>query len=234
MGGKSAAFASHSGEVTQMKKRNFVSQRGYSLIEIMIVLVISAILATFAIARFGNAGTNFKRQNISRELKINLERARFDSVKRRAEVVTTATGTTDSRAEITLVNATSFTVKTDLNQNGTLDASDTRTIDFTGQSNVKIVGDALVFPITIKFDRYGRIEAKNGAAPPQDITPIFTICTDNCTAADATAANGDVIYVSPSGTVAMLNGGESKPNFVRPIVTVVEVDKNINEQLRVK
>ncbi|MDQ3322790.1 MAG: prepilin-type N-terminal cleavage/methylation domain-containing protein [Acidobacteriota bacterium] len=208
-----------------MKKRNSVSQRGYSLIEIMIVLVITAILVTFAIARFGNAGTNFKRQNISRELKVNLERARFDSVKRRAE--------NTARAEVTLVNATSFTVKTDMNQNGTLDASDTKTIDFTGQSNVKIVGDALVFPITIQFDRYGRIEAKDKTE--KDITPIFTICTDGCAADNATPANADVIYVSPSGTVAMLKGGEKQPTFASPEnITVVEVDKQINNELRVK
>ncbi len=199
----------------------------------MIVLVIMSIIVTFAVARFGSANTNFKRQNISRELKVNLERARFDSVKRRAEVV----GTVDSRAEVKITSPTSFTVKTDINQNGTLDASDTKTINFAGQSNIKIVdrdndGKQLFdFPVTIKFDRYGRIEAKDRLA--KDITPLFTISTDE--AANISAANADVIYVSPSGTVAMLKGGESNPTFTSPAgITVVPVDTQINNRIRVK
>lgn len=219
-----------------MKKRNFVSQRGYSLIEIMIILVITAILVTFVVARFGKAGTQFKRQNISRELKVNLERARFDAVKRRA-----AAG---QRSEVKILSPTSFTVKTDLNQNGTVsDATDTRTIDFSGQTDVTIVGKTivggvavgnnLVFPITIKFDQFGRIEAKNGATTPQDITPLFTVCSEGCTADNATTKNADVIYVSPSGTVAMLNGDEKNaPTFPPPSnITAVPVAENVNPEI---
>lgn len=210
-----------------MKKRKFVSQHGYSLVEIMIVIVIIAIITTFAVSRFGNAKTNFKRQNISRELKVNLERARFDSVKRRAEVV----GTVDSRAEVRILSPTSFTVKTDLNQNGTLDASDEKTINFTGQGDIKIVDKTLVFPVTIKFDRYGRIEAKDGT--PKNVTPFFTISTED--AASVSPANADVIYVSPSGTVAMLKGGEAEPTFNSPAnITVVNANSQINDELRVK
>jgi len=210
-----------------MKKRKFVSQHGYSLVEIMIVIVIIAIITTFAVSRFDNAKTNFKRQNISRELKVNLERARFDSVKRRAEVV----GAVDSRAEVRILSPTSFTVKTDLNQNGTLDASDEKTINFTGQDNIKIVDKTLVFPVTIKFDRYGRIEAKDGT--PKNVTPFFTISTED--AANVSVANADVIYVSPSGTVAMLKGGEAEPTFNSPAnITVVNANSQINDELRVK
>lgn len=216
-------FAVDSGETIQMKKRNVVSQLGYSLVEIMIVLVILAILTAFAISRFDSAKANFKRQNISRELKVNLERARFDSVKRRAEG--------NSRAEVKIKSPTEFTVKTDLNQNGILDASDEKTINFAGAGNIKIVDKALVFPITIKFDRYGRIEAKDNTL--KDITPFFTISTDGV--AKVSAANADVIYVSPSGTVAMLKGGEPEPTFDAPAnITVVPASSQINNELRVK
>lgn len=224
-----------------MKKSNFVRERGYSLVEMLIVLVITAVLVTFVVARFGRAKQQFGRQNIARELKINLERARFDSVKRHAELTVSGGVTTDLRAEV-IIRPTSFDVTTDRNQNGTLDATDTKTVDFSGQNNVKISdkdkdGNTLVFPISIKFDRYGRIEAKNGATPAQNVTPIFTVCTDNCTAADATASNADVIYVSPSGTVAMLKGDESKkgkPNFNSPGVSAVPANTFINQELRVK
>lgn len=174
-----------------MEKKKFKSERGYSLAELMVVLVITAILVTLAVISFGNTQRQFSRQNIARELKVSLERARFDSVKRRA--VNTA-----DLAEVKLLSATSFSVKLDVNQNGTLDANETRTINFAGQTGVRLVGNSLVFPITINFDRYGRITAKDGTSPtPQNITPIFTICTNNCTAANATASNADVIYISP-------------------------------------
>lgn len=218
-------------KIIQMKKRDYVSQRGYSLIEMLIVLTITTILVSFAVARFGSAETSFKRQNISRELKVNLERARSDSVKRRAEVTVAGGVTTDTRAEVKLLSATSFTVKTDVNQNGRIDASDAKTIDFNGQSNTKITdkdGKSLVgFPITIKFDRYGRIEAKDSAN--NDITPLFTVINGS---AGATAANADVIYVSPSGTVAMLKGGEGKPKFDPPGVSVVPSNTTVNDDLR--
>ena len=216
-----------SGRLIKMEKKKFDSERGYSSVELMIVLVITAILVTLALISFGNTQTQFNRQNIARELKVNLERARFDSVKRRA--VNTA-----DLAEVKLLSATSFSVKTDTNQNGTLDANETRTINFAGQTTVRLVGNLLVFPITINFDRYGRITAKDGTSPtPQNITPIFTICTNNCTAANATASNADVIYVSPSGTVTMLAGGSSQPTFQNPNVSNVSVNSNLNPDIRI-
>lgn len=216
-----------SGRLIKMEKKKFDSERGYSSVELMIVLVITAILVTLALISFGNTQTQFNRQNIARELKVNLERARFDSVKRRA--VNTA-----DLAEVKLLSATSFSVKIDTNQNGTLDANETRTINFAGQTTVRLVGNLLVFPITINFDRYGRITAKDGTSPtPQNITPIFTICTNNCTAANATASNADVIYVSPSGTVTMLAGGSSQPTFQNPNVSNVSVNSNLNPDIRI-
>ncbi len=216
-----------SGRLTKMEKKKFDSERGYSLVELMIVLIITAILVTLALISFRNTQTQFNRQNIARELKVNLERARFDSVKRRA--VNTA-----DLAEVKLLSATSFSVKIDTNQNGMLDANETRTINFAGQPTVRLVGNSLVFPITINFDRYGRITAKDGNSPtPQNITPIFTICTNNCTAANATASNADVIYISPSGTVTMLAGGSSQPTFQNPNVSNVSVNSNLNPDIRI-
>ena len=71
-----------------MKKADLYSQRGASVIEVLIVLVVVGILAVLAIASFGKSRENFARQNVAREFKVRLERARFDSVKRRANVCT--------------------------------------------------------------------------------------------------------------------------------------------------
>lgn len=82
-----------------------------------------------------------------RELKVSLERARFDSVKRRAANV-------NQIANITINNTVSFNVTTDLNQNGTIDVEETREIDFAG-NGVNFVGNNLNYPIIIRFDHHG-------------------------------------------------------------------------------
>ena len=65
-----------------MTKQRRDRQAGVSLIEVLIVLVIVAVLVTIAIAQFSRPKEVFQRQNIAREFKVALERARFDSVKR--------------------------------------------------------------------------------------------------------------------------------------------------------
>ena len=60
-------------------------QAGISLVELLVVIVIIAIVASVALMRRGSANEQFQRQNASRELKTAFERARFDSVKRRAD-----------------------------------------------------------------------------------------------------------------------------------------------------
>ena len=75
----------------------------------MIVLSVSALLAGLAVTQLAGAKGNLTRQNIAREFKNSLERARFDSVKRRA-------GDEPNMAVVTVVNATSYMVTTDQNQ----------------------------------------------------------------------------------------------------------------------
>src|ERR1041385_6016723 len=108
-----------------MNSLGFKSQRGASLIEVVVVLVEMAILATFAVSLLGKSSTNLERQNIAKKFKTSLDRARFDSVKRHAS-------TCDNMSRVIITSATSFTVLTDENADGTVDSStETRTIDFS-------------------------------------------------------------------------------------------------------
>ena len=206
-----------------MKKKNFNSQSGMSLIEIVVVLVIVGILATMAIVRFDSSRVNLTRQNVVKELKTYLERARFDSVKRRA-------GTSDNdKSRVVIRNATSFDVITDLNQNGTIEGGEVRTINFSG-SQSKFVGN-LVYPITITFDRHGHVEAKNNLN--QEIDPFFTICDKGCSNLEtANTGNSSGISISPSGTVAILAGGETQPTFNSPTVSNANSNEVSNPWLR--
>src|SRR5688572_16336099 len=134
-------------------------QSGASLIELLVVLAISAVLFTVAATQLGGAGDNLKRQNVAREFKVSLERARFDSVKRRARNIA-------DMSTVTVLSATSFSYTLDFNQNGRIDnPAETRLVDFANRTDVRIAGTNFVYPITIKFDHRGHITVTNGDIP---------------------------------------------------------------------
>lgn len=202
-----------------MKKTESNSQRGFSLLELLIVMVIIGIIAVMAMTQFGRTETRVQRQNIARELKVYLERARFDSVKRRAM------NTTDM-ARVIITSATGFNVTTDMNLNGTIDTADTRFISLNARTDARITGTNLIYPITIRFDHRGQAIAVNGN--DVEITPSFTICDANCTLATANANNSTTITVTPTGTVAMLNGGSTLSNINAPNVTTIAGNNSIS------
>jgi prepilin-type N-terminal cleavage/methylation domain-containing protein len=208
-----------------MKKIEFSAQSGKSLLEMIIVLAVGGILVAMAVTRMINAQSNMERQNLAREFKVNLERARFDAVKRRATTLADMT-------RITISTATSYKVWLDLNQNGVLDASEERTVSFSERSNVKILGTDLVFPVIIRFDRFGNTTTVNGSG--DNISPVFTFCEGECTLETATVVNSNIISLSSTGTVAMLNGGETLPSFDDPTVTDVGTGTAVNDWVVVR
>lgn len=183
------------------------------MIELFIVLVIIGVVTTFALLTFGKSKVDLHRQAIVREFKIYLERARFDSVKRRAE--------DPNRATVVLNSATSFTVQLDFNEDGTLQANETRTVDFTQRSNTQIlVTDTLNYPVTISFDRRGHVTTQDGLG--DDVNPIFTICSD---CADA-LPDQSVISISTTGTVGVSNVEPDPSALPTPVVTNANVTLN--------
>lgn len=199
-----------------MNEIKFNGQSGKSLTETLVVLVIAAIIITFAVAQFAQSKDKFQRQNVARELKNSLERARFDSIKRHASDASTM-------AYVKVSSATSFSVSTDSNQNGVLDSFESRLTSFTN-NNIKIIGNNLVYPITIRFDRRGFMTATNGIGT--EITPSFTIC-DNCTLATANVTNSSTISVSQTGTVLMATGSQTQPTLSTPNVSMISGSSQI-------
>ncbi|MEO5860131.1 MAG: prepilin-type N-terminal cleavage/methylation domain-containing protein, partial [Pyrinomonadaceae bacterium] len=191
------------------KKTSFRSVSGFSVIELLIVLVVIGIVTTLAVIALGSSASSLSRQNISREFKVALERARYDSVKRRPD-------TCDQMSRVEITSATSFRLLTDTNRNGSIDpASETSLHDFGSRSSTEIVGNSLVFPITIRFD--GRGNSSSGPCSlPTETYHSTTFCELPCTLATANDQNATVIYVSPTGTTTELKGGESIPNFTSP------------------
>lgn len=201
-----------------MKEKKFSSQSGMSVIEILIVLTLLAVVATIAIMQLGRSEVDLQRQRIAREFKIYLERARFDSVKRRAV-------NENEMARVILNSPTSFTAITDLNQNGkvlnsdgTIEDGDKRVINFTERSNTQIiVSDTLNYPVTIRFNQRGHITSKDNLG--NDINAVFTICSNNCSDTSEDEKEISVISVSTTGTVAVLKDGQDPSTLPTPSIT---------------
>jgi len=182
-------------------------QSGFSILELLMVIVVVMILATIGIVIFRGAKTDFERQRIVREFKIYLERARFDSVKRRAT-------TDDQKSKIVLNGPFSFTARLDFNNDGALSPDEMQLVDFTSRSATRIVvSDTLNYPVTILFDRRGHIDARDSTSTP--ITPLFTICS-NCSSSNPETT---VLSLSTTGTVAVIRNGVLPSAMPTPAIT---------------
>jgi len=194
-----------------MKVQTRNPQGGFSLIEIFIVLAMIGVLTTLALMQFGQSRVDFQRQRIAREFKVYLERARFDSVKRRAE-------STSERASIMLTSPSSFTVSLDFDGDGVMRADETRVVKFSDRTDAVIqVSDAYTWPVRVEFDRRGLVTATQGWVDPSNpgspITPIFEICSDCSDASPDTTR----ISISSSGTVAELRPGQNPEALPTPL-----------------
>ena len=201
-----------------MAKEKFGKQEGWSLVELMVVLVIVSVLVAVSIAQFDTSKDDFRTQNVAKELQAYLVRARYDSIKRRPSSDT-------EMASVVINDATSFTVNLDLNRNGTLDVNDSKVIDFSSRTDVSILGDGVTLPVTITFDRHGHVNAFDSLN--NLVTPQFVIC-DKCSDGSADTAIGYRITLSSSGTASMQPTSEVVTTFSAPSVTSVPTDEGVN------
>jgi len=181
-------------------------QRGFSLTELLMVAVVIGIISAIAVIQIGAPRAKLTRQNVSRNLKVALERARFDSVKRRAE-------DTGVRAKV-VITSTSFTLSTDVDDDGDIDTNDEVLTSFAGQG-VIISGSNITLPATLTYNQRGEVIGNPGGV----ISPVFYICNVDC--ASPSSANADLLIVTPTGTVNLLGGSASVPTFTSPSVTTI-------------
>ncbi|NNF00215.1 MAG: type II secretion system protein [Pyrinomonadaceae bacterium] len=202
-----------------MKKprRHMHDESGISLPEVLIVTVIVAIVASLALLQFGSSREQLRRQNVAQQLKQAFERARFDSVKRRA-----VGGGVPYAAVI--VDSDSYTLVLDLNADGdTTDPGETTVTSFTNQTIIPGPGSSASLPVTISFDKRGEVAAA---------TPIFMVCNVTpCSLSDNTPGKANVVVVTPTGTVNLLGGGVAIPTFTAPTLSPVGSGSGINEDV---
>ena len=187
------------------EKYNFQAQNGLSLVELLVVMVVIAIVAALALMSRPAVNEQLRRQQAARELKVAFERARFDSVKRRADSSTT-------RAYVEIF-PNSFTLRTDLNQDGTLDASDDKNYPFPSGIVADGYGFSLGSSKLVEFDRRGKASVADGSDPE------FMICSGaSCPTAPGNASTSHTVLVTLTGTVNLLDGGIAVPTFNNPTV----------------
>jgi len=195
-----------------MKQRSdkFLDQTGVTLVELLIVILLLVIVSTIAIMNMGSSKIQFERQTVARELKVAFERARFDSVKRRAQ--------SGVQANV-VVEGNSFTLKTDINQNGTIEASEDR-VNSSWNPGIAIrnTSGAALPATTVAFNNRGETITTGGAA-------TFLVCNGNCSA--PSASNSNLVVVTATGTVNILSGDATVPTFVAPSVTPVPTGADI-------
>ncbi|HUF04015.1 MAG TPA: prepilin-type N-terminal cleavage/methylation domain-containing protein [Aridibacter sp.] len=190
-------------------------QAGFSLPELLMVTIVIAVVSALAIYQFTAPKVQFSRQNVSRELKVALERARFDSVKRRADDA-------NSYARV-VITSTSYTLGTDRDLDGDVDSNDDVVKSFSG-TGITITGAGLTFPVTVVYDKRGEVLATDAGGNP--VNPVFRICNGDCST--PTNGNSDLLVVTPTGTVNLLGGASSESVFSPPPVTVVSGSTDVN------
>lgn len=191
---------------SKMKFQTTSSQGGFSLFELLIVLLMIGVLTAVAVIQLGSSKVDLQRQRLAREFKIYLERARFDSVKRRPELES-------QKAKVVLNGPSTFTAHIDFDGDGSLLPAEFRRIDFLDRTTAEInVSDAWSYPVTVVFDRKGHVTTTDGTGTA--VIPLFTICSD------CTDGSPDVtrISVSSSGTVADLRQGQNPQALPTPVL----------------
>ena len=183
-------------------------QNGVSLVELIIVILVIAIISTIALMNIATPKKQLQRQNVAQGLKVAFERARFDSVKRRAI-------STSEQAHVT-IDTTSYTLVTDVNQDGDLsDAGDSLTANFAAEA-VSVNSTTLTFPVTVYFNKRGEVVDSAGVS----MSPSFLVCNPSCDVSggnsNANSSNASLVLVTPTGTVNLLSGGSSAPVFSAP------------------
>jgi len=172
---------------------------GFSVFELLIVVAMISVLTGFALIQITRARQVMTRANAARQLSAFLEKARVDSVRRRPT-------TNAQMAQVSLLDATSYSVGIDLNGDGTLDAP--QVIRLPAGANLQF---DLPYPRTIYFNWRGwTVDAAGNIANPS----FVNISSPNygSTGIDLTSA-GQPTFDGPPPSSAVINSAAPTPSF---------------------
>jgi Tfp pilus assembly protein FimT len=180
------------------------SQSGASVVELLVVVLIIAIVASLALFSRGSANEQLQRQTAAVELKVYLERARFDSVKRRAD------GSLESPYAFVEIFPGSIALTTFNRQVGSNATPATITYTFPAGVTAEALGYSLGSSKQVQFDRRGLATVVGGGATN------FMVCRGTCPTLDNPAADANTLVITATGTVNLLGGRVEPPDFDPP------------------
>jgi prepilin-type N-terminal cleavage/methylation domain-containing protein len=216
------------GILKTMKFEQTKNQKGFSIVELLIVTVVVLTLSTTALFTIRRAHIDFQRQNLAKDFKTLLDRARYDSIKRRAVNF-------NDRAKVIINNKRSMSLISDMNQDGTLvPANEIKVLNFAGTDTGKFMVANTNFPYTITYDQNGYVTTIDSTGTA--VALAFTICNYNCSdavGANINAQDTSVINISATGTSTILRGTETLATTNNPTVSQNTSTQVINNLLTV-
>jgi prepilin-type N-terminal cleavage/methylation domain-containing protein len=172
------------------------NSRGFSVIELLIVVSIISVVCGFALMQITRARQVMIRENAARQFAGYLEKARIDSLRRHPM-------TTAQMAQVSILNTTYYSVTVDANGDGALDAP--RVVSL-GTDGLQLNGP---FPRTIYFNWRGRtVDAAGNVASPSFVTISNTLTSQiNLTTSGQPSLDG-----APASS-AVVNSATPAPSF---------------------
>lgn len=168
-------------------------ERGFSVIQLVIVVAIIAIISVMATMSISRAQQDMRRENTIREFKAYLEKARLDSIRRHAT-------STTNQATVTLTASNSYQVSMDFNYDGTISSSEVRTVTIPADRQVQFSAGSATLPVTTRFDWRGR--ATSTQSDGTSVTPTFSISNTVNNGSSATTLNLTSMGDASVGTAA--------------------------------
>ena len=130
--------------------RRLSGESGFSIVEMMIVVLMIAIVTGWAVLRVSEAQQSVRLAGATQELTAYLDKARLDSIRRHATAV-------NQMAQVSITSPTSYSVTLDTNGDGELDPA--RVFDY---QTAGITFNVAAYPTTIMFNWRGRIVDDEG------------------------------------------------------------------------
>jgi prepilin-type N-terminal cleavage/methylation domain-containing protein len=177
----------------------FASTRGFSVLELLIVVSMISVLAGFALMQVAGARRVMARENAARQFAAFLEQARVDSLRRHPM-------SSGQMGQISLVNSTFYTVAIDADGDNILDPP--RVISLPADSGLQFNGP---LPRTIYFNWRGRtVDAAGAIAVPNFVT--ISSSPSNLSKIELTTAGQSSLH-DPPVAAPVANSAAPAPDF---------------------